>query len=125
MNNRTIVPMLASVALLALGATAAVQAQQASTMTFFLTSAGPGKGADLGGLEGADRLCQQLAQSDGAGGKTWRAYLSTQASGGAQGVNARDRIGAGPWKNAKGETIAQNVDDLHSATIRSASKPRS
>jgi hypothetical protein len=93
MNNRTIVPILASVALLALGATAAVQAQQASTMTFFLTSAGPGKGADLGGLEGADRLCQQLAQA----------------------VNARDRIGAGPWKNAKGETIAQNVDDLHSA----------
>jgi hypothetical protein len=73
MNNRTIVPMLASVALLALGAGAAVQAQQA-TMTFFLTSAGPGKGADLGGLEGADRLCQQLAQAGGAGGKTWRAY---------------------------------------------------
>ena len=114
MNNRTIVPMLASVALLALGAGAAVQAQQA-TMTFFLTSAGPGKGADLGGLEGADRLCQQLAQAGGAGGKTWRAYLSTQASGGAQAVNARDRIGTGPWKNAKGETIAQNVDDLHSA----------
>src|SRR5258705_7025001 len=114
MNNRTIVPMLASVALLALGAGATVQAQQA-TMTFFLTSAGPGKGADLGGLEGADRLCQQLAQAGGAGGKTWRAYLSTQASGGAQAVNARDRIGAGPWKNAKGETIAQNVDDLHSA----------
>ena len=99
MNNRTIVPILASVALLALGATAAVQAQQASTMTFFLTSAGPGKGADLGGLEGADRLCQQLAQAGGAGGKTWRAYLSTQASGGAQAVNARDRIGPGPWKN--------------------------
>ena len=115
MNNRTIVPILASVVLLALGATAAVQAQQASTMTFFLTSAGPGKGADLGGLEGADRLCQQLAQAGGAGSKTWRAYLSTQASGGAQAVNARDRIGPGPWKNAKGETIAQNVDDLHSA----------
>jgi hypothetical protein len=115
MNNRTIVPMLASVALLALGAGAAVQAQQATTMTFFLTSAGPGKGADLGGLEGADRICQQLAQAAGAGGKTWRAYLSTQASGGGQAVNARDRIGAGPWKNAKGDTIAQNVDDLHSA----------
>jgi hypothetical protein len=115
MNNRTIVPMLASVGLLALGATAAVQAQQASTMTFFLTSAGTGKGADLGGLEGADRLCQQLAQAGGASGKTWRAYLSTQTSGGAQAVNARDRIDAGPWKNAKGETIAQNVDDLNSA----------
>src|SRR4029079_15008117 len=84
-------------------------------MTFFLTSVGPGKGADLGGLEGADRYCQQLAQGAGAGGKTWRAYLSTQASGGAQAVNARDRIGAGPWKNAKGDAIAQNVDDLHSA----------
>src|SRR3981081_2411787 len=115
MNNRTIVPMLASVALLALGAGAAVQAQQATTMTFFLTSAGPGKGADLGGLEGADRNCQQLAHAAGAGGKTWRAYLSTQASGGGQAVNARDRIGAGPWKNAKGDTIAQNVDELHSA----------
>jgi hypothetical protein len=115
MNKRTIVPTLASIALLALGASAAVQAQQATTMTFFLTSAGSGKGADLGGLEGADRICQQLAQAVGAGGKTWHAYLSTQANGGAQAVNARDRIGAGPWKNAKGETIAQNVDDLHSA----------
>jgi hypothetical protein len=115
MNNRTIVPMLASVALLALGAGTTAQAQQAATMTFFLTSVGPGKGADLGGLEGADRYCQQLAQGAGAGGKTWRAYLSTQASGGAQAVNARDRIGAGPWKNAKGDTVAQNVDDLHSA----------
>ena len=75
MSNRTIVPMLASVALLALGAGTTAQAQQASTMTFFLTSVGPGKGADLGGLEGADRYCQQLAQGAGAGGKTWRAYL--------------------------------------------------
>jgi hypothetical protein len=113
MKHRAIIPTLASLALLALGASAA-QAQQA-TMTFFLTSAGPGKGADLGGIEGADRHCQQLAQAVGAGGKTWRAYLSTQASGGGQAVNARDRIGAGPWRNAKGDVIAQNVDDLHSA----------
>ena len=113
MKHRAIIPTLASLALLALGASAA-QAQQA-TMTFFLTSAGPGKGADLGGIEGADRHCQQLAQAVGAGGKTWRAYLSTQASGGGQAVNARDRIGAGPWRNAKGEVVAQNVDDLHSA----------
>ena len=115
MNKRVIVPMLASVALLALGASAAVQAQQATTMTFFLTSVGSGKGADLGGLQGADRHCQELAQAAGAGGKTWHAYLSTQAAGGAPAVNARDRIGAGPWQNAKGEVIARNVDDLHSA----------
>ena len=89
-------------------------AQQAN-VSFFITSAGPGKGGDLGGIEGADRHCQQLAQAAGAGNKTWRAYLSTQATGGAQAVNARDRIGGGPWQNTKGETIAQNVDDLHSA----------
>ena len=101
----------ASVAVLALGLSAEVDAQQAN-MTFFITSAGAGKGADLGGLEGADRHCQQLAQAAGAGGKTWRAYLSTQGAGA---VNARDRIGRGPWQNAKGEAVAQNVDDLHSA----------
>ena len=78
-----------------------------------MTSNGPGKGADLGGLEGADRHCQTLAQGAGAGGKTWRAYLSTQAVGGAQAVNARDRIGRGPWQNFKGEAVAQNVDELH------------
>jgi hypothetical protein len=87
---------------------------QAPNMTFFVTSAGLGKGADLGGLEGADRQCQTLAQSAGAGGKTWRAYLSTQAVDGATAVNARDRIGAGPWQNFKGEVIAKSVDDLHS-----------
>ena len=75
-------------------------------MTFFVTSAGSGKGADLGGLEGADKICQSLAQAAGAGGKTWRAYLSTQ---GASGVNARDRIGKGPWTNAKGVVIAKDV----------------
>jgi hypothetical protein len=82
-------------------------------MTFFITSAGPGKGADLGGLAGADRHCQALAQAAGAGGRTWRAYLSTQAVGGAQAVNARDRIGRGPWQNAKGVTIAKDIDELH------------
>ena len=87
---------------------------QAPNMTFFVTSAGLGKGADLGGLEGADRQCQTLAQAAGAGGKTWRAYLSTQAVDGATAVNARDRIGAGPWQNFKGEVIAKSVDDLHS-----------
>jgi hypothetical protein len=83
---------------------------QSADMTFFVTSAGSGKGADLGGLEGADRICQSLAQAAGAGGKTWRAYLSTQ---GPNGVNARDRIGKGPWKNVKGVVIAKDVADLH------------
>jgi hypothetical protein len=81
-------------------------------MSFFVTSVGLGKGADLGGLEGADRQCQTLAQAAGAGGKTWHAYLSTQGAGA---VNARDRIGAGPWQNAKGVVIAKSVDDLHGA----------
>jgi len=79
-------------------------------MTFFVTSVGSGKGADLGGLAGADRHCQSLAQAAGAGNRTWRAYLSTSGAGG---VNARDRIGRGPWQNAKGVVIARDVDDLH------------
>jgi hypothetical protein len=83
-------------------------------MTFFVTSASLGKGADLGGLDGADRQCQVLAQAAGAGSKTWRAYLSTQAVDGAAAVNARDRIGTGPWQNFKGEIVAKSVDDLHS-----------
>ncbi len=87
------------------------QAQQ-NAMTFFITSNGPGNGGDLGGLDGADRHCQTLAQAAGAGGKTWRAYLSTQGAGA---VNARDRIGRGPWQNAKGAVIAKDVADLHSA----------
>jgi hypothetical protein len=85
-------------------------AAQQSGMSFFITSAGPGKGADLGGLEGADRHCQALAQAAGAGGRTWRAYLSTQGQGA---VNARDRIGRGPWQNAKGTVIARDVAELH------------
>ncbi|MEO5660646.1 MAG: hypothetical protein ABIQ90_12770 [Polaromonas sp.] len=85
-----------------------------SEMTFFVTSANPGKGADLGGLKGADQYCQKLAATAGAGGRTWRAYLSTSAVGGAAAVNARDRIGRGPWKNAKDEVIASSVEELHS-----------
>ncbi len=86
-------------------------------MTFFVTSANPGKGGDLGGLEGADKHCQSLAQAAGAGHRTWRAYLSTQASAlaGTDYVNARDRIGSGPWQNFMGEVVARSVDDLHSA----------
>jgi hypothetical protein len=87
---------------------------QSPNMTFFVTGAGPGKGADLGGIDGADRHCQELAQRAGAGNKTWHAYLSTQAAEGKPAVNARDRIGHGPWQNFKGEVVAQNVDDLHS-----------
>jgi hypothetical protein len=101
--------LIASVALLALGAGA--QAQQAS-MTFFVTSVGSGNGADLGGLAGADKHCQDLAAAAGAGSHTWHAYLSTSGAGG---VNARDRIGSGPWTNAKGVVVAKSVDDLHSA----------
>src|SRR6266480_2421171 len=93
---------------------AAPQLPQAPNMTFFITSVGPGKGADLGGVEDADQYCQQLAQRHGAGGKTWRAYLSTQAVDGKPAVNARDRIGNGPWQNFKGDIVAQILDDLHS-----------
>ena len=97
-----------------LEAQAQQQAPQSPDMTFFVTGSGPGKGADLGGIEGADRYCQELAQRADAGSKTWRAYLSTQAADGKPAVNARDRIGPGPWQNFKGEIVAQNVDDLHS-----------
>ena len=85
-------------------------------MSFFITSVGPGKGGDLGGLEGADQHCQKLAQTGGAGSRTWRAYLSTQAPAlnSPAFVNARDRIGTGPWQNVKGEVIARNVEELHS-----------
>lgn len=83
-------------------------------MTFFITSTAGPDGANLGGLEGADRHCQTLAAKAGAGGKMWRAYLSTQAADGKPAVNARDRIGKGPWVNAKGVQVAANVDDLHS-----------
>src|SRR3974390_2247026 len=99
-----------SVCLVLLSA-APVVAQQAN-MSFFVTSVGMGKGADLGGLAGADRHCQELAASVGAGSKTWHAYLSTQ---GTDAVNARDRIGKGPWTNAKGVVIAKDVAELHGA----------
>lgn len=108
----TVVRMSAPVAAcLAFLCVAPASAQQAN-MTFFVTSVGTGKGADLGGLAGADKHCQELAQSAGAGAKTWHAYLSTQGAGG---INARDRIGKGPWMNAKGVVVANSVDDLHSA----------
>ena len=87
---------------------------QQNSMSFFITSVGSGNGADLGGLEGADRHCQGLAEAAGAGNRTWRAYLSTIDSDGSGAENARDRIGSGPWYNAKGVLVAQSVADLHS-----------
>ena len=113
MKKQMRLSVVISAAVLSFGLAAGAQAQQAD-MTFFITSAGPGKGADLGGLAGADAHCQSLAQAAGVGNKTWRAYLSTNGRGGANAVNARDRIGNGPWQNAKGVAIATNVADLHS-----------
>ena len=103
------------VTLVALGAPDAfVQAQQPQNpVTFFVTSAGLGNGGNLGGLAGVDRHCQMLAAAVGAGDRTWRAYLSTQATGGQPAVNAKDRIGQGPWHNANGQRIGRNVADLH------------
>lgn len=100
------VPLAACLALFGVAPAAA----QPASMSFFVTSNGPGQGADLGGLAGADKHCQELAAAVGAGSKTWRAYLSTQGDGA---VNARDRIGDGPWQNAKGEVIAKDVAELH------------
>jgi hypothetical protein len=102
---------LTTIALLALSGGTAL-AQQ-SNMTFFVTSTGSGKGADFGGLAGADKHCQALAAAAGAGGATWHAYLSQSAAQGAAAVNARDRIGNGPWQNAKGVVIAKDVAELH------------
>ena len=89
-------------------------AQAGPQASFFITSAGPGNGAKLGGLAGADQHCQSLAAAAGLAKKTWRAYLSTAASGNQPAVNARDRIGKGPWFNVKGVKVADNVADLHS-----------
>ena len=113
MKNAMRLSILTSATLLSLGLSATVQSQQAD-MTFFVTSTGPGKGGDLGGLAGADAHCQSLAQAAGTGNKTWRAYLSTSARGGANPVHARDRVGNGPWQNAKGAVIATSIADLHS-----------
>jgi hypothetical protein len=100
----------------AFAATAAQPAQaQSAAASFFLTGTGIGNGGNLGGLAGADNYCQQLAQAVGAGGKTWRAYLSTQAADGKPAVNARDRIGKGPWQNSKGVVVAKDVAELHAA----------
>jgi len=110
--------MTLTLAALSLGVAGGVYSQQAASpvpeMSFFITSKGLGKGADLGGLAGADRHCQSLAAAVGAGKKTWRAYLSATAEGGSPALNARDRIGKGPWYSSEGRLIARNVDELHS-----------
>jgi hypothetical protein len=113
MKARIWLPLLAAVASNGLSSTGTVEAQQAG-MTFFVSSVGKGNGADLGGLAGADAHCQALANAAGATATNWRAYLSTTEPGGAPGVNARDRIGKGPWQNVKGVVVAKSVDDLHS-----------
>lgn len=110
--NKTVLGFVAPAALMALAMSWGAQAQP-SGMTFFITSTGIGKGADLGGLAGADKHCQTLASAAGAGKRTWRAYLSASAADGKPAVNARDRIGKGPWHNAQGRLIARNVDELH------------
>lgn len=110
MNNMRF--LFAAIPLFFLGSNAAHQ--QDTRMSFFLTGAGPGNGADLGGVAGADQHCQALAAAVGAGDRTWRAYLSTTASDDQAAVNARDRIGSGPWYNAKNVMIAESVGDLHS-----------
>lgn len=108
--------VLSAAALVVMSGAAFAQAQGPQPnagMNFFITSASPGKGADLGGLEGADAHCQKLAAAVGQGGKTWKAYLSQQAVGGKPAVNAKDRIGKGPYLNFKGETIAADLAALH------------
>ena len=104
---------LCAAAALALSMAALPAQAQNANMTFFVTSHGIGNGGNLGGLAGADNWCQQLAQEAGAGGKTWHAYLSTQAEDGKPAGNAKDRIGKGPWQNAKGEVITKDVAELH------------
>jgi hypothetical protein len=120
MNTKLRAATLAIAAIVPFAMTGDVQAQQQPpqfpNMTFFITSKPGPNGANLGGIAGADQHCQTLAASAGAGGKTWRAYLSVQAINGAQAINARDRIGKGPWVNAVGVQIAKDVDDLHAPT---------
>lgn len=111
-NQKLKVSLVASLVLATLGVGGCVDPQQ-NRMTFFVTSVGSGKGADLGGLAGADQHCWNLAQAVGAGNRTWRAYLSTATTSATPGVNAIDRIGRGPWQNAKGVVIATDIENLH------------
>ncbi|MEO3472038.1 hypothetical protein AAFN86_09245 [Roseomonas sp. CAU 1739] len=112
--NRTMALSVVCAAMAALSPAAQAQAPQPGQMTFFVTSVGSGRGGDLGGLAGADAHCQALALATGVGPRNWRAYLSTSATGSTPAVNARDRIGRGPWQNTQGVVIARSVEDLHS-----------
>lgn len=112
-SRMSVTVVLVSLGVAGVGTTSGAQAQQAE-MSFFVTSVGKGNGADLGGLEGADAHCLALAAAAGSSRTNWRAYLSTTAPGGEAGVNARDRIGKGPWHNVNGVEVAKNVEDLHS-----------
>ena len=123
MNRRYIVDGVLSLFVFGSALAMAQQGQQKGPpppMSFFVTSVGAGKGANLGGLSGADAHCQKLAGAAGAGNRTWHAYLSTSPSGDKPGLNARDRIGQGPWFNAKGQRVAKNLSDLHGDTLEEA-----
>jgi len=115
MHRHSAAPFVAALLVVLPAAAQQPGPQPNAGMNFFITSSNPGKGADLGGLEGADRHCQTLAAAVGQGGKTWRAYLSTQADGGRAAIHARDRIGAGPYLNFRGEEIARDKAALHTA----------
>ena len=111
MNSTHPLRLAATLALIAVSACTSMPAK--SPTSFFVTSTGTGRGADLGGLDGADKHCQALADAAGAGQRRWHAYLSNSASGASPAVNARDRIGSGPWRNVKGDVIANDVNELH------------
>ncbi|MEI7430996.1 MAG: lectin, partial [Betaproteobacteria bacterium] len=113
MKTKTRVSLVALLLIAAASQSAITHAAADKKMSFFVTSSSPGKGADLGGLSGADKHCQSLALAAGAGKRTWHAYLSNSATASHPAINARDRIGQGPWYNAKGVLIAHNVDELH------------
>ncbi len=115
MRKSIIWPLAACAAAVSLLAACGSMTSSKTGMSFFVTSAGPGKGADLGGIAGADKQCQTLAAAAGAGSRTWRAYLSQQPTANVPGINARDRIGKGPWQNAKGVVVATDVAQLHGA----------
>lgn len=106
--------LLGSAAMIAAAATFTTVNSQQNEMSFFITSVGSGNGANLGGLAGADAHCQQLAQAAGSRGKTWRAYLSAHASNSSPAVDARNRIGFGPWYNVNGVEVASSINNLHS-----------
>ena len=112
-RSRLALSLVVAAAASVLAACGAMNMSKSNDMTFFVSSVGSGKGGDLGGLAGADRLCTSLATAAGAGGHTWHAYLSTVDHGETKGVNARDRIGTGPWRNARGVVIAKDVTELH------------